>query len=156
MIRTRLALAGLFAFSAFAQTYRGNLDGVATDASGAVLQGATLTLSSPSTGLTRAAVSSAKGDFLFVDLPVGIYTLTISDPGFQTKKIDNIEVAVSKTTDITVQLGVAQQQSTVEVAASAVPIDTTSSSLTTAVNTTTHCCPAKLWVDSITVFESAS
>jgi len=135
MILSRLSLVMLLATGVFAQTFRGNLAGVATDASGAVLPGAKLQLDSPSTGLSRTETSSANGDFLFVDLPVGIYTLTASNPGFQTKKIDNIEIAVSKTTNISVQFAVAQQQSTVEVSASAVSVDTTSSALTAVVNT---------------------
>ena len=133
----RCALVGVLAFTAFAQNFRGNLAGIVTDPSGAVLTEATLQLDSPSTGLARSTLSSANGDFLFADLPVGIYTLTVSAQGFQTKKVDRVEVAVSKTTNITVSLGVAQQQSTVEVAASAVSVDTTSSALTTAVNTST-------------------
>ncbi len=132
----RLAFVVLSA-SVFAQSFRGNLAGVATDASGAALPGASLQLDSPSTGSSQTAKSSATGDFLFVDLPVGVYTLTVSGAGFQTKKIDNIEIAISKTTNLNVQLSLAQQTSTVEVAASAVSIDTTSSALTAVVNTAT-------------------
>ena len=137
MLLTRFALLGALACSAFAQTFVGNLAGIATDPSGALLPGAILKLNSASTGLTRAAISSAKGDFLFVDLPVGMYTLTVTAAGFQTKKIDSIEIALSKTTNLNVQVGVAQTQSTVEVSASAVSVDTTSSALTTVVNTST-------------------
>src|ERR1700733_10522180 len=100
MFFSRLPLAALLATTAFAQTFNGNLAGIATDASGAVLPSATLKLDSPSTGLTRTATSSADGEYLFADLPVGIYTLTVSAAGFQTKKIDGIEVAVSKTTNL--------------------------------------------------------
>jgi len=137
MTFARLALVSLVCFTASAQNFRGNLAGIATDSSGAILPDAVLKLESPSTGLSRTGLTSPNGDFLFADLPVGIYTLEVSAAGFQTKKIGNIEIAVSKTTNITVSLAVAQQQSTVEVAASAVSVDTTSSSLTTAVNRTT-------------------
>ncbi len=137
MFFIRLPLATLLVTTAFAQTFNGNLTGIATDASGAVLPSATLKLDSPSTGLTRTATSSANGDYLFADLPVGIYALTVSAAGFQTKKIDGIEIAVSKTTNLNVQVAVAQQASTVEVAASAVSVDATSSSLTTDVDRAT-------------------
>jgi len=137
MFFRRLLLAALLVTSAFAQTFNGNLTGIATDASGAVLPGATIKLDSPSTGLTRTTTSSADGGYLFADLPVGIYTLTVSASGFQTKKIDGIEIAVSKTTNLNVQVAVAQQASTVEVAASAVSIETTSSALTADVDTAT-------------------
>ena len=70
----RLLLFVLLTYCAFAQTFVGNLAGIATDPSGALLPGAILKLSSASTGLTRSALSSGKGDYLFVDLPVGIYS----------------------------------------------------------------------------------
>ena len=74
----RLLLFGLFTYCAFAQTFVGNLAGLLTDSSGALLPNAILKLESPSTGLARSALSTAKGEFLFVDLPVGLYTLTVS------------------------------------------------------------------------------
>ncbi|HTS78330.1 MAG TPA: TonB-dependent receptor [Bryobacteraceae bacterium] len=135
MVLARFLAVVFLTTAAFAQTFNGALAGVATDTSGAVLPGASVNLQNPATGRTLTTTSSANGDFLFVDLPVGLYTLTVSNAGFQTKRIDNIEIAVSKTTNITVQLSVAQQQSTVEVAASAVSVDTTSSALTSVVNT---------------------
>lgn len=137
MILIRFLLFSLFTVSAFAQAFVGNLAGITTDASGALLPNAVLKLVSPSTGLSRSTLSSAKGDYLFVDLPVGLYSLTVSAGGFQTKKIDQIEIAISKTTNLNVQVTVAQTQSTVEVAATAVSVDTTSSALTTVVNTST-------------------
>src|SRR5215475_397071 len=100
----RLLLFGLFACCVFAQTFVGNLAGLVTDSSGALLPGAILKLESPSTGLARSVLSTAKGEFLFADLPVGFYALTVSAQGFQTKKIDQIEIAISKTTNLNVQV----------------------------------------------------
>jgi len=54
--------------------------------------------------------------------------------GFETTKVDKIEIAVSKTTNINVQLGVAQQQEVVEISAAAVNLETTSSDLSALVN----------------------
>ncbi len=137
MLFSRLLFFIVFTSAAFAQTFLGSLSGTAADASGAAVPGAIVRLDSPSTGLTRSAVSAANGGFLFADLPVGIYSLTVSSAGFETKKVDAVEIAVSKSTDITVTLGVARQQSIVEVNASAVSIDTTSSALTAVVNSAT-------------------
>ncbi len=134
---SRLLFVALIATTAFAQTFLGSLSGTATDSSAASLSGAIVKLDSPSTGLSRSTTSSPNGDFLFVDLPVGIYTLTLSSAGFATKKIDAIEIAVSKTTNINVSLSLAQQQATVEVTASAVSIETTSSALTADVDRAT-------------------
>jgi hypothetical protein len=131
------ALAALFTAGAFAQTFRGNLAGLSTDGSGAAIPGAVVKLDSPSTGLSRSSVSAANGDFFFPELPVGLYELTVSNPGFEIKKVSNVEIAVSKTTNITVQLGVARQQSIVEVSASAAAVETTSTALVGVVNTQT-------------------
>lgn len=135
MFRSGFALLSVFSFSLFAQTFRGNLAGVVTDASGAALPAAAIKLESPRTGLSRVGVASASGEFLFAELPVGLYRLTISSPGFEAKTIDNAEVAVSKTTNLTVQLGVAQQQAVVEVAAQAVTLETTATALVSVVDT---------------------
>lgn len=133
----RFSLLPLLPLLVSAQTFNGNLTGVISDPSGAALSGATLTLTSPATGLTRNGTSSAAGEYLFADLPVGLYQLTISATGFQVRKIDNVEIAVSRTTNLNVQAALAQQQATVEVIASAVSVDATSSALTATVNTST-------------------
>ena len=121
--------------AAQAQTFRGALSGTVTDASGAALPEAAVKLESTSTGLNRATTSTGNGDFFFADLPLGMYLLTVSHPGFESKKVANVEIAVSKTTNINVELGVARQQQTVEVSAAAVNLDTTSSDLAAVVNT---------------------
>ncbi len=123
--------------SAPAQTFRGSISGSVSDTSGAALAGASVKLESPSTGLTRSVTSSATGEYLFPDLPVGIYSITAANPGFAAKKVDKVEVAVSKVTNLNIQLGVAQQQQVVEVSASAVTLETTSTALVAVVNTKT-------------------
>jgi hypothetical protein len=86
VVLKRLVWWVLFASSVLAQTFNGNLAGTVSDASGAALPGANLQLTNPSTGLALTAKSSADGNYLFVDLPVGSYTVTVSAAGFQTKR----------------------------------------------------------------------
>ena len=133
-IRSWLLVVSLGAV-AWGQTFRGALSGTVTDPSGAALPEAVVKLDHSSTGLTRSTTSAGNGDFFFADLPLGIYTLTVTHSGFEVKKVANVEVAVSKTTNINVQLGVAQQQQIVEVSATAVNLETTSSDLAAVVNT---------------------
>jgi hypothetical protein len=120
---------------AYGQTFRGALSGAVTDSTGAALPGATVKLDNPSTGLSRSAITAETGDFFFADLPLGAYTLTVALPGFESRKVDKVEVAVSKTTNINVQLGVAKQEQIIEVSAAAVNLETTSSDLSAVVNT---------------------
>src|SRR5215831_12603023 len=119
---------------AYGQTFRGALSGAVTDSTGAALPGATAKLDNPATGLSRTVTASEIGDFFFADLPLGTYRVTVTLAGFETRKVDNIEVVVSKTTNINVQLGVERQQEIVEVSATAVNLETTSSDLSAVVN----------------------
>ncbi len=120
-----------------AQTFRGSISGVLSDSSGAALPAATVRLESPGTGLTRTVTANNSGEYLFADLPVGTYTISVSHTGFESKRVANVEVAVSKVTNLNLQLGVAQQQQVIEVMASAVTLETTSSSLVGVVDTKT-------------------
>src|SRR5215470_19254986 len=133
----QLIICSLVSIGAFAQTFRGNLAGVVTDTSEAAISSATISLESPLNGLKRVTLSSDTGGFLFAELPVGIYTLTVSLKGFEIRKIENVEVAVSKTTSLVVQLGVAHQQEIVTVSASQVALETKSSDLAVVVDTRT-------------------
>jgi hypothetical protein len=133
----RSAVLFLIAASLPAQTFRGSITGVVTDASGAAIAGAAVKLDNPATGLSRAVSTSAQGEYLFPDLAVGLYAVTVSQSGFESRKFDRVEVAVSKTTNLDVRLGVAQQQQVIEVAASAAVVETTSTALVGVVNTKT-------------------
>jgi hypothetical protein len=127
----------LFAFlcvSAFAQTFRGDLAGTVTDATGAALAGAAIKVDNPSTGLSRSTLTGKTGTFLVAELPVGIYEMTVSMTGFENRKVTNIEISVAKTTNVPMQLGVAAQASQVEVSANAAALETTSSALVAVVD----------------------
>ena len=133
----RTAVLFLFAAALPAQTFRGNISGVVTDTTGASIAGAAVRLDGAATGLTRAVATNSQGEYLFADLPVGQYAVTVSQPGFEARKFDRVEVAVSRTTNLDVRLGVAQQQQVVEVQASAATIETTSTALVGVVDTKT-------------------
>ena len=135
MRRLNISLLALFAFSfsLWSQTFRGSIAGAIVDASGAAIPEATVQAVNKGTGVSFDTVSTAAGDFLLPNLPLGQYTLTITKTGFQSQKIDNVEVAVSKTTNVTAKLGVAQQATLVEVSATAATIETTSSTLASVV-----------------------
>ena len=122
------ATAGLWA-----QTFRGSISGSVVDSSNAAIPGAAVQAVNKNTGLVFDTLSSGGGDFLLPNLPLGEFTVTVKKDGFQSKKIDGLEVAVSKTTNIQIQLGVAQQSTMVEVSAATATIETTSSTLASVV-----------------------
>jgi outer membrane receptor protein involved in Fe transport len=117
------------ALAAIGQTFRGAISGSVTDVSGAVVSGATVKALSAATGLARESTTSASGEFVFQDLPLGKYSVTVSQPGFQTVRVDNVEVEVGKVLTLPVKLSVAQQATTVEVSATTIALDTESTAL---------------------------
>jgi len=123
----------LFAFlvttPVFAQTFRGTVSGIVVDAQGAVIADATVQLSNPATGQVQNAKSSKAGEFIFPEIVPGIYNITVTFPGFQTKKIDNVNVEVTKVENIKVELSVGAESTVVDVTANAIQTDTTSSAL---------------------------
>ena len=113
----------------FAQTFHGTISGTVVDVQGAVVAGASVQLINPGTNFIQTSKSSSDGEFLFPELPVGLYQLTVSAPGFETYKVANISVEVSKVANIKAQLSIGAENTVVDVAANAVQTDTTSAAL---------------------------
>ncbi len=126
-----LAALSLFfvATAAFCQTFRGTLTGNVTDATGAAMANVSVQLTNPATSAIIKFTTNSAGDFSFPELAVGKYNLNVSYPGFASKKIDDIDVAVSKVTNLRVELEVGKQDTVIDVVANGVQTDTTSSAL---------------------------
>ena len=73
-----LLAALLTAAPARAQLSTAEINGRVTDSSGAVLPGATVTMTQTATGLTRSVVTDASGSYLISNLPTGPYRLEVS------------------------------------------------------------------------------
>src|SRR4029453_1750018 len=76
----------------YGQQNVGLLKGTVRDPSGAIIVGASLTLKSESTGTELTAVTDATGSYAFLNLLIGAYTLTVSQPGFKTFRQTDIRV----------------------------------------------------------------
>ena len=79
-----LVLTLLAATFVSAQTFRGTILGTVTDVSGAVISGATVKARNQGTGLERTTQTSGDGSYSIPELPIGKYTVTITQSGFQT------------------------------------------------------------------------
>nr|MCU0248226.1 carboxypeptidase-like regulatory domain-containing protein [Bryobacter sp.] len=112
-----------------AQTFRGSVAGSVVDVSGAAIPEAKVIVLNKGTGLSRSTLTSGTGDYSLPDLPLGLYELTVSKDGFQSQRFDGVEVAVSRVTNLTAKLNIAQQASIVEVSAAAATLETTSTAL---------------------------
>jgi outer membrane receptor protein involved in Fe transport len=110
-----------------AQTFRGSILGTVTDTSGAVLPGATVKVKNTGTGLERTTQTSAEGNYTITELPIGTYSVTITQAGFQTSVTSNVAVDVSTDRRVDIALKPGQISDTVEVTGEALAqVDTTS------------------------------
>ena len=83
MIRQLLVSVALIA-AAHCQTSRGTVTGTVLDSSGAVIKSATITLTSPQTGIHLTTASNGAGVYRFEAVDLGVYDLQVVHPGFQT------------------------------------------------------------------------
>src|SRR6202166_1925608 len=121
------------AFSVNAQTYRGAINGIVTDPSGAVISNAEVKAKDKATDITRTTTTTSDGEFVFQDLPVGTYTVTVTASGFPEMTIDNVSVTQGSIYTLPVKLSMSQQATTVEVSAASLSLDTTTETQTTTV-----------------------
>ncbi len=120
------ALAAVCMMSqAYGQLTTATVRGTVTDATGAAIPGATLTLDNVTRGASRTGVSDSSGRFSFDFVPVGNYRLTVSQKGFETGTRSGIDLVSGSVLDLPIQLSVQQQTTSVEVSANVAALDTT-------------------------------
>jgi len=113
---------------AVAQTTAGNVTGVVTDAAGAPVPQGSVRLSSQATGFSQTATTNDEGAYVFPLVPPGAYEISIEREGFQRfVRAFNLEVAQQPRIDAQLQVG--QVTESVNVSASAVLLEATSSNL---------------------------
>ncbi len=103
-----------------AQQTLGAITGEVTDPSGSVVLNSTVSIVDEQTSYTRTTKTSGDGTYVFVNLPIGAYTVTFAAPGFNTQKTPHIPVQGNRTATLNVQLKVANTSDTIEV--DAVPL----------------------------------
>jgi len=119
-----LAVSVMFLPFAFAQQTSGDIHGTVTDPSGAAVPSSALTLTDLATGAERKGTSDAQGDFSFLQVPVGTYTITATKEGFKTVSQKDVEVHVATVTTTAVRLEVGAATETVTVEAAALNLNT--------------------------------
>ena len=118
-----LALCLSITTSAYAQDTRGSIEGVVKDASGAVLPGATVEAKSPSLVGVQSTVADANGAYRFPALSAGVYEVTATLSGFNTKKVSDIQLNLGQTLKVDFALAVAGVSESVQVTAESPLID---------------------------------
>lgn len=106
---------------------RGGLGGVITDKSGAIVPEAKVTVTGAAD--RRVVTTDSAGRFLASDLTPGMYTVTVEKEGFQSQTAKNLEVVINKTQTVDFTLATGNVAETVEVNATTVSIDPTSTAV---------------------------
>jgi hypothetical protein len=111
-----LTLTILLSSSAWAQLrIVGAVSGTVLDPNGSVIANAKVVLKDAQTGLTKEAAATNSGTFLFPDLAIGSYEVTVTAPGFKTATLTNISVSTNHTADVRVSLELGAATETVTV-----------------------------------------
>jgi hypothetical protein len=112
------------ASSVAAQGASSGIAGVVRDTSGAVMPGVTVEASSPALiEKVRVVVSDDQGQYKFVALVPGVYTVTFTLPGFRTMKREGVELQVNFTATINAELAPGQIEETITVAGASPTVD---------------------------------
>jgi hypothetical protein len=105
---------------ACAQQTLGGITGLVSDPQGQLIAGATATAVNDQTGLTRTQLSGSNGYYVFANLPIGAYTITVTHEGFQAEVFPAIAVQADRTATVNVTLTVGSVSTSVTV--NAVPL----------------------------------
>src|SRR5271165_4285864 len=112
-----------------AQVVYGSIVGRISDSSGAVVKGASVSVTDIGTGESRISTTNADGDYRFVNLLPGTYRITIKSAGFRPFSQDPIDVKVDTAVRIDAALVVGGANETIEIKEKAPALDTQDSSV---------------------------
>ncbi len=130
-----LVILPLNASPAFGQaTSSGTIVGTVTDPSGALIAGATITITDPATKNTRTTVSNKQGQYIVPDVPPGNYDIKTTKTGFSTDEISALAVGVGAQTTANFRMAVGAENTTVEVTASNADLQTLNATTGTTVD----------------------
>jgi hypothetical protein len=115
--------------SANAQTVFGGIAGVVTDTGGALIPGAKIVAQNEMTGVSFQSVSTSSGSYRFPELPLGSYTVTATEAGFQQSIQTHVTVNVQITTSLNIKMTVGAVAQSVTVNASGLHLETQSSDI---------------------------
>ena len=90
-----------------AQIQEGQITGLVTDASGAVIRGANVKAVALATNQEYAAITGSNGEFVMGSVPFGFYKVSVSAKGFSTTVFARVQVNVSQTSTVNAKLNVA-------------------------------------------------
>ena len=139
MIRSWLSLmfgfillgAGSTALAQGTATFNGRV----TDTSGAVIPGATVTVTNRATGLTRPTTTNENGLYSIPALPAGAYDVRVELSGFSSPTRSNVTLGTDTTLTLDFQMAVGGIEQAVQVTGGTPLVETTTSHVTSSLRT---------------------
>jgi hypothetical protein len=125
LIVVLLALSALSASQSATTSVRGSI----SDAKGAVVAGASVTLDNAATGFSRNTKTDDQGIYQFLEVPPATYVLTVTAPGFATTKRENLVLQVSSPATVNLALQVQGGSVIVDVSGEAPVVNTQDATL---------------------------
>ena len=119
----------LFLSPAFAQQATGTVLGTVSDAQGAVLPGARVTVTNTATGGVHPAIADKDGNFHVLDLPIGTYIVTAEHPGFAKLQTEPQPLQINQNLRFDIKMKIGTSQEVVDVAGTAAGVETVNSTL---------------------------
>jgi hypothetical protein len=107
----------------------GSFLGTVTDSTGSAVTGATVTVTSQTTGAVRSTVTDDTGHYNITFLPASVYTVRVEFNGFRTTETKDVKLQVDEQRELDYTLSPATQNTTVEVAANEVAVETANPTL---------------------------
>lgn len=129
----RSLLYAAAALAVWAQTERGTISGIVTDASGAVVPSAAVTITHKATNTAVTITVGDTGEYSAPNLVPGVYRVEVTAPGFKRAVLDNITLTAAGAARADLQLQVGQVSEAIEVSASAIQIQTENAKISTTV-----------------------
>lgn len=138
VVTMRLVLTVLTtAFVVAAQSPQANISGTVRDPQGAVVADAEVAAQSVGTSVTTSAKTNQSGFYSLRNLPIGDYTLSVTQPGFRRYQRQGLTLSTGQSLELDITLAVGQVTETVNVTANAQMIETRTSDVSQLVDTKT-------------------
>src|SRR5579875_2132796 len=107
----------------------GSISGNVSDATGAAISGAKITITKEATGVVRQGATDSNGHYVVPLLGVATYTVKADITGFQASEVKDLRLQVDEQREVNFTLSPANVQQSVEVSATPVAVETTNSTL---------------------------
>jgi len=112
-----------------AQSTGGRIRGTVMDASGGAVPAASVTLINEATHVTREVQTSANGEYVFLEVPVGTYQIDATRQGFKKYTRKGIVLNLNEVVNVDLTLQIGGSTEVVEVTGAPPVVDTTSTQL---------------------------